>query len=157
MEDQINQIKEVINKISSPGDVAAALLGGAAGLAIDIFALHLGIPPGYMTFLGLSTALGGKKAVDAWIQSQNEKALTREQHLETIVLAERTQKQLQSGSSDLKERADKLYELIKEEGNEELLHRFEKLYKLWQDGLTSNEKFDKKLENFINEFSEEDS
>src|SRR5260370_37453234 len=57
-------VKGILSNITSPGDFGTVFLGGALGLAADIFLLHFGVPPGYMTVLGITTLFGLKKSGD---------------------------------------------------------------------------------------------
>ncbi len=61
-------IGEALAKLSSPGDLAAFLLGWAGGFVFDAFALLGGVPtvePLQAGVLGGSVALGAKKSIEA--------------------------------------------------------------------------------------------
>jgi hypothetical protein len=70
-----------VKQIATPGDAAAFLLGGAAGLPIDFFLMHMGVPFGVVSVATSAFALGLKKTADSLFSGevdQRKKDLEKE-------------------------------------------------------------------------------
>ena len=63
--------KELLEKIATPGDAAAAGIGFAFGLPIDYFFLYMGVPPGTVSGYSAVAAWSLKKTVEAVIKSRS--------------------------------------------------------------------------------------
>src|SRR5215469_2718873 len=127
MDNQVNLVEELINKISSPGDVAAALLGGSIGLVVDILLLHLSIPAGYMTFLGLSVTLGVKKFFNVWQEPYKT-------------------------HNDLSGQTDYLLDRLRGAGDKKDEAYLLRQRDLWESGILDNEEFGKALADLVKTF-----
>jgi hypothetical protein len=63
---EIKDLKDLKDKVATPGDAAAAGLGYALGYAADVFLFPLGVPPGTVAAVSSVGTWGVKKAVDAF-------------------------------------------------------------------------------------------
>lgn len=142
MDSQVNPVEELINKVSSPGDVATTLLGCAIGLAVDIFLLHTSVPVGYMTFLGLSVALGLKKFVDAWLGLPNKVLKKQEKSFAAILKDTGEHLDKYGFSPGAKSSYSNIHDLFREYSE------------LWKIGFLNDEIFRKELGNMIENFIE---
>lgn len=67
------EVKELLDKISTAGDVAAAAIGYAAGFVADTYYFPGGLPPGTVAAVTAVGVVGIKKAFDAFINIRRNK------------------------------------------------------------------------------------
>jgi hypothetical protein len=139
--DSLESIKGILSNITSPGDFGTALLGGALGLAADIFLLHFGVPPGYMTVLGVTTLFGLKKSGDGAANA----LLNRKRAQQYLI------RQAAGFEKVLSEEADPPNEIVRENCNQ-LIHRLATYRTLWKAGAMSDEDFGKELNGMVKEY-----
>lgn len=111
----------------TPGDQAAFLLGGAAGLAADLL-FTLGLSGGAGAMVGASTGVGAKRAVEAWI-GQND------------------------ADTGLEDEARRLHAVLLEHGATDLAGRLERYRRLRAEGLIDDAGFRARLDGLIDAFA----
>lgn len=139
--------KELLSKIATPGDAAAAGIGFAAGLPLDYFLLHMGVPPGIVSGYCAVGAYSLKKSADAFLESRKKRKEARHQELSV-------EKERDTARKELEERYEGLYVYLKEENRLELLELLKKRRKQWEHKILSDQAFDASLKQIIEKYEE---
>ncbi len=139
--DSLELIKGMLSNITSPGDFGSAFLGGALGLAADIFLLHFGVPPGYMTVLGMTTLFGLKKSGDGAANALRNRKRAQQYLIRQAAGFEKV----------LLEEAQSPKEIVRE-NCKQLIHRLDPYRTLWNAGALSDEDFGKELNDMVKEY-----
>lgn len=132
------EVKELLDKISTAGDVAAAALGYAAGFVADTYYFPGGLPPGTVAAVTAVGVVGIKKACDALINIR------------------RSRGRYEGDADSLRQRAKALHDyMIRRINNtdgmkenrrlEGILPVFEEALEAWNDGIIDDSEFNKYL------------
>ena len=76
-------IKDLLNKIATPGDAAAAGIGFVVGLPVDFFLFHMAVPPGVVSAYTAVGAFSLKKGADAFFASMRQRRAALEEPVGT--------------------------------------------------------------------------
>lgn len=140
--------KDLKDKISTPGDAAAALISGTAGFAVDVFLFPAGVPPGTTALVFASGGLGIKKGFDAW---RNDRKAKREAH-EKKWEEEKSKRGLRE---ELEKKADALGKLLAG-STSPLAEQLRKSRLLWESKIASDEDFSTAIGNISREYAQGD-
>jgi hypothetical protein len=148
-------IKDLLNKIATPGDAAAAGIGFVLGLPVDFFLLHMAVPPGVVSAYTAIGAFSLKKGADAYIASLRQSRAAWRERLER----EREAKELsESKEKEAKELHEKLsskrwrLESFFEKENPETAKLIEELYDMRTSEIISDEELDRSLKQVIEKY-----
>ena len=137
--------KDLKDKISTPGDVAAALISGTAGFAVDVFLFPAGVPPGTTALVFAGGGLGLKKGFEAW---RNERKASLE--------AKQKQKAAEDNRKNLPHRlekqADALGKVLAGGNTPSLAEQLQRSRLLWESQIQSDDEFASTLASISNEF-----
>jgi hypothetical protein len=134
--------KELLSKIATPGDAAAAGAGFAAGLPIDYFLLHMGMPPGIVSGYCAVAAYSVKKSADAYLERRRRNREAKQQKLGPQIASA-------AFHGELEKRFEGLSKYLKEESKPELLDSLEKKYKQWRYQIISDQVFEDSVKQII--------
>ncbi|HXM41555.1 MAG TPA: hypothetical protein VN924_09900 [Bryobacteraceae bacterium] len=147
--------KELLEKIATPGDAAAAGIGFVVGLPIDYFLLHMGVPPG--TVSGYTAVAGWslKKPIDAGLKSRRNRreSLGAEERARNDAKSEEEAKRLtqEERRHQLSEQSENLVRYLTEEGRQDLLDPFTTRLKLWRYKLLDDESFERAISGTVSQ------
>lgn len=146
-------INQLLNKIATPGDVAAAGIGFVLGLPIDFFLLHLAVPPGVVSGYSALGLFSLKKAADAFLErlrkSNESSKLRMVEEEETKELMEQKEKELKALREGLSMRVYRLKSFFEDEKLPQNVELVEKLSKMHNADILSDEEFDESLKRVI--------
>lgn len=135
-------LKELLEKISTPGDVAASAIGYALGFAADVFLFPGGVTSGTVAAVSAVGALGIKKAIDARISRE----LVGGKDETVKVELEKKAKSLVNFLERAIEQPN--LENHKRDLFKELRRRLRQQMDLWESGVLENDEFKDQLSEF---------
>ena len=111
----VDDLKQLLEEASSPGDMAAILLAGSIGFVIDAGINAVGfLSPGAVGLLSASTALGMKKGWEAWREAHREQRKTERAAAECEARALRLLRYLEGKDEPLRAALLEELELLRE-------------------------------------------
>jgi hypothetical protein len=116
-------IKELLEKIATPGDAAALALGFVLGAPVDYFLLHMGVPVGSVSPYTIASVFFLKKSFD----------IAYKNHLD--------RKKLKNARPALKAKGKKLLSILEQE-KQRYLPEFRRQLEFWEQGVITNEDFE---------------
>lgn len=146
-------INELLNKIATPGDVAAAGIGFVLGLPLDYFLFHMAVSPGIVSGYTAVATFSLKKVADAYIERRRALWETIQQEeireKESKELTERKQKELEAQRQELSVKVWRLKSFFKEEALPETTELVTKLDKMHDAHILSDEEFESSLQQIM--------
>ncbi len=149
-------INQLLNKIATPGDVAAAGIGFVLGLPLDYFLLHLAVPPGVVSGYSALGLFSLKKAADAFferLRKSSEASKVRiVEEIETRELLEQKEKDREALQKGFYLRVYRLKSFFEEEKLPQNLELVVTLDKMHNAEILSDEEFDEALRRVIGNY-----
>ncbi len=149
-------IKELLNKIATPGDVAAAGIGFVLGLPVDFFLFHMAVPPGIVSGYTAVGVFSLKKGADAFLASvRNRRAVLDAEWAREKEAKELTERQ-EKESKELHERIIhkrwRLKSFFDKENQAETAELVQELYDMNDSEIISDEELERSLQQLIERY-----
>lgn len=132
------EAKELLSKIATRGDAAAAGIGFVLGLPIDYLLLHAAIPPGVASGYSAVAVWSLKNAIQSAFGAQKKARTEHDQR-----------KRRETSKGSLEERANRLKQFLEKQNNEEDLDTLERYRDLWDMKLISDADFESCLHSMV--------
>jgi hypothetical protein len=149
-------VNQLLNKIATPGDVAAAGIGFVLGLPLDYFFLHLAVPPGVVSGYSALGLFSLKKAAEALYEGAKKRRDAYEvqvvEERDTEKLREQKQKELEALRNGFTMRVYSLKRFFEDEKLPQNLELVVKLDKMHTADILSDLEFDESLRRVIADY-----
>jgi hypothetical protein len=134
--------EEMLKKIATKGDIAAAGLGFVAGWPVDYVLLHMGVPPGTVSGYCAVGAFSLKKGVESWLDARRKKRAENNQ--------------IDAKQRELLERADAMqnyidHELKDVEPAKEWSERLQRRRSYWKSRIIKDVDFEQTMDDIVRE------
>lgn len=131
----IDDLKKVLDQVSSPADMAVVLVSGTAGFLVDAGLNAVGfLEPGYVGVTAATGALGMKKSIDAFTARRRSRS-AREQQVRAI-----------------QRKVDRLHALLESSGHQDLRQRLTREHNLFAESITDLESFEDHFQTIVDAY-----
>jgi len=155
------EAKDLLEKIATPGDAAAAGLGFAAGLPIDYFLLGMGVPPGTVSAYSAVAVWSVKKTFESILKARRERreALAAERR-EALAAEGRAMLDAPSNGAPSKESLKFRYHNLEAylDGAKKfrILEATRRVHELWRLQLLTNVAFEAAMDSALSQLMQEE-
>jgi hypothetical protein len=149
-------LNQLLNKIATPGDVAAAGIGFVLGLPLDYFLLHMAVPPGVVSGYSALGVFSLKKAVEAFLErfkkSQEAFRLERAHERESKELEEQRLQEAKELHERLNTKRWSVQSFFEQAKLPETAELIGKLYDMQRAEILTDEELDKLLKRIVESY-----